>query len=59
MTATSLQETDAVILCGGLGTRLAQTIKDRPKPMAEIEGRPFLDLIIDYLYVSGIRRFIL
>jgi NDP-sugar pyrophosphorylase family protein len=59
MTATSLQETDAVILCGGLGTRLAQTIKDRPKPMAEIEGRPFLDLIIDYLYASGVRRFIL
>ncbi len=59
MTNHPLRQIDAVVLCGGLGTRLAQTVKDRPKPMAEIEGRPFLDLIIDYLHASGICRFIL
>ena len=31
----------AVLLAGGLGTRLKSVVKDRPKPMALIEEKPF------------------
>jgi D-glycero-D-manno-heptose 1,7-bisphosphate phosphatase len=37
----------AVILVGGLGTRLGERTKTVPKPMLEIGGRPFLDTLID------------
>jgi NDP-sugar pyrophosphorylase family protein len=50
---------DVAILCGGLGTRLKGVVDDRPKPMAEINGRPFLDILIDYIASFGFRRFIL
>ena len=39
----------AVILVGGLGTRLGERTKLVPKPMLEIGGRPFLDTLIDEL----------
>lgn len=50
---------DAVILCGGLGTRLQSVLKDKPKPMVDINDRPFLELLIDYVGKFGFRRFIL
>ena len=50
---------DTLILCGGLGTRLREAVADRPKGLAEIRGRPFLDLLIDRLARQGLRRFIL
>lgn len=50
---------DVLILCGGLGTRLREAVSDRPKPMAEFEDRPFLDLLIDYFQGFGLCRFIL
>ena len=50
---------DAVILCGGLGTRLQSVVADRPKAMAMVQGRPFLDIILDELIAQGIRRIIL
>jgi NDP-sugar pyrophosphorylase family protein len=50
---------DAVILAGGLGKRLRSMVDDRPKPMATIRGRPFLDILIDDLTRQGLRRFIL
>jgi len=50
---------DVVLLCGGLGTRLKKIVHDRPKPMAEINRRPFLDILIDYVSDYGFRRFIL
>lgn len=53
------KETDVVILCGGLGTRLRRVIHDRPKPMAEINKRPFLDILINYMISHGFVRFIL
>ena len=37
----------AVILVGGLGTRLGERTKATPKPMLPIGGRPFLDTLID------------
>jgi NDP-sugar pyrophosphorylase family protein len=53
------QDIDVVILCGGLGTRLQGVIDDRPKPMVEINGSPFLDILIHYVARYGFTRFIL
>lgn len=50
---------DVVLLCGGLGTRLKTVVHDRPKPMAEINDHPFLDILIDYVSDYGFKRFIL
>lgn len=50
---------DVVILAGGLGTRLRSIVSDRPKPMAEISGRPFLDYLIDHISNYGFKRIIL
>jgi len=40
---------DCILLVGGLGTRLAAVISDRPKPLADINGTPFLDLLLHQL----------
>jgi len=45
---------EAIILAGGLGTRLSSILKDTPKAMAPINGRPFLDFQLDYLAAFGI-----
>ncbi|MDF2940365.1 MAG: hddC [Gammaproteobacteria bacterium] len=50
---------DAIILAGGLGTRLKTVVSELPKPMAPIAGRPFLEWQLDYLRSQGIRRCIL
>ena len=49
----------AVILAGGLGTRLRSEVADVPKPMAPVGGRPFLEHQMQYWMTQGIRRFIL
>ena len=49
----------AVILSGGLGTRLRSVVSDRPKVMALVAGRPFLIHLLDQLAESGIRRVVL
>ena len=36
----------ALVLCGGLGTRLSSLLGDRPKPMATVAGRPFLEYLL-------------
>lgn len=51
--------TTAIILAGGLGTRLRAAVPDLPKPMAPIDGRPFLEHQMDYWLDQGVRRFIL
>jgi D-glycero-alpha-D-manno-heptose 1-phosphate guanylyltransferase len=40
---------DAVILAGGFGTRLKTVLRDIPKPMAPVRGKPFLSYILRYL----------
>lgn len=49
----------AVILAGGLGTRLAEETHDRPKPMVEIGGKPILWHIMKILSSHGINEFII
>ena len=55
----SVNDHDGIILCGGLGTRLQSVTGDTPKVMAEVNGAPFLDLIIGHLKDQGIERIIL
>lgn len=52
-------DADTLILCGGLGTRLRPAVADRPKALAEIAGRPFLDVLIDELVRCSLHRFVL
>ena len=53
------ENTDVVILCGGLGTRLRASVSDRPKPMADIQQTPFVQILIEQFRGFGFRRFIL
>ena len=49
---------EAIILAGGLGTRLRAAVPDLPKCMAPVAGRPFLYYLIKYFEKQGINRFI-
>jgi D-glycero-alpha-D-manno-heptose 1-phosphate guanylyltransferase len=51
--------TSALILAGGLGTRLRSVVPDLPKPMAPVSGRPFLEHLLDYWIKQGISHFVL
>ena len=48
-----------IILAGGMGTRLQSVVNDRPKVMAEIEGKPFLSCLLDILLRQGIKNVVL
>jgi D-glycero-alpha-D-manno-heptose 1-phosphate guanylyltransferase len=50
---------EAIILAGGLGTRLKGVVDDLPKSMASVNGHPFLEYLMNYLLGQGIRRIIL
>ena len=50
---------DVLILCGGLGTRLRPVVEDRPKSMALIGGRPFLEWQLSLLVSLGFKRVVL
>ena len=43
----------AIVLAGGLGTRLAHVTSELPKPVAPIGSRPFLEYLLDYLVEQG------
>lgn len=49
---------EAIILAGGLGTRLREAVPDLPKCLAPVAGRPFLFHVINYLRSQGIEKFI-
>ena len=44
----------AILLAGGLGPRLRSVVSDRPKPMALIEDRPFMEYVVHELSRHGI-----
>ncbi len=50
---------EAILLAGGRGIRLAQVLPDRPKPMADIAGHPFLTYLLDHLIAQDFQHAIL
>ena len=50
---------EAIILAGGLGTRLRSAVPDLPKCMAPVNGKPFIGYVIDNLQKQGVNKFIL
>jgi D-glycero-alpha-D-manno-heptose 1-phosphate guanylyltransferase len=49
----------AIILAGGYGTRLQSIVSDVPKPMAPVDGEPFLNYQLYYLKQAGIKKVLL
>jgi len=49
----------AIILAGGKGERLRAEVPDLPKPLAPINGRPFLEYQMSYWIAQGVDRFVL
>lgn len=49
----------AIVLAGGLGTRLRSVVPDLPKPMAPVAGRPFLAHVLDALVEAGFEAAVL
>src|SRR5579872_5875107 len=49
---------EAIVLAGGLGTRLRSAVPDLPKCMAPVAGKPFLSWLIDYFLEQGVEKFI-
>ncbi|MBI1209612.1 MAG: NTP transferase domain-containing protein [Azospirillum sp.] len=56
---TGLGGIDVVVLAGGLGTRLQGVLDGLPKVLAPIDGRPFLDHLIEWLAGFGAKRIVL
>jgi D-glycero-alpha-D-manno-heptose 1-phosphate guanylyltransferase len=54
-----MENMQAVILAGGMGTRLKSVVSDVPKPMAPVNGKPFLEYLLQQLIRSNIRNVIL
>lgn len=54
-----IQLPDIVILAGGLGTRLKGEVDNLPKVMAPVNGKPFLEYLLDYIAKAGFQRVIL
>ena len=52
----SLENVTGVVLAGGFGTRLQAVVKDRPKALSEVVGKPFLTYLLDKLGDAGIRH---
>ncbi len=55
----ALNTIDAAVLAGGLGTRLHSVVRDRPKALAPIIGRPFITYLLDLLSEAGLEHVIL
>ena len=51
--------TEAIVLAGGLGTRLRSIVSDVPKAMAPVAGQPFLTYLLQFLEANEVRRVVL
>lgn len=49
----------AIVLAGGMGSRLRSVVADVPKPMAPVAGRPFLEYLLQALADAGFERIVL
>jgi NDP-sugar pyrophosphorylase family protein len=54
-----LENIPAVLLVGGLGTRLRSVVPNAPKPLATIGDKSFLDLLVQQLRYQGVRRLVM
>lgn len=59
LSVQSMSELTAAILVGGFGTRLRPVVADRPKVLAEVQGRPFLAYLLDQIADVGLRSAVL
>ena len=59
MPEISSDKIGAVILAGGLGTRIQHLLPNLPKPMAPVAGRPCVEWIVRYLVRQGVRRILI
>jgi D-glycero-alpha-D-manno-heptose 1-phosphate guanylyltransferase len=50
---------EAIILAGGFGTRLQKVVSDKPKSMAPVNDKPFLEYLLNFLTGQDIQRVIL
>jgi D-glycero-alpha-D-manno-heptose 1-phosphate guanylyltransferase len=53
------EDIKAVLLVGGLGTRLRSVVPSAPKPLASVGNRSFLELLVRQLQYQGIRRLVM
>lgn len=58
-TSPVLSQMSALVLAGGLGTRLRSVVADIPKVLAPVRGRPFLAWLFDQLVEAGLRHVVL
>jgi len=58
-TKQDFKQITAVILAGGLGMRLRSVIKDQPKVLASVHGRPFIFYLLDQLAGIGLKNVII
>lgn len=49
----------AVLLCGGLGSRLGSLTRHTPKPLLKVNGLPFVEYLIRDLLLSGVDEVVL
>ena len=50
---------EAIILAGGFGKRLRPEISNLPKPMAPINGKPFLEYLLNYLNSASFSKVVI
>lgn len=56
LNAVASDDIQALVLAGGLGTRLRSVVSDRPKVLASIDGTPFLAYLLRQIVGAGVRR---
>src|SRR6516165_10361461 len=59
MKGSVMRDVKAILLVGGLGTRLRSVVPSRPKALAPIGDRSFLELLVRQLWLQGIRNLVM
>src|SRR6185312_5123367 len=54
-----LKNTSALLLVGGMGTRLRSVVSSAPKPMSTLAGKSFLELLVKQLSQQGVSRLVM
>ncbi len=54
-----MNQVAAVVLAGGFGTRVAHLLPGIPKPMARVDGKPFLEWVVRFLARQGVKNVVL